>query len=71
MIVGNGTRIAQIYGAAGHDSADHIASWHPSVALAVADFLDMCADVTTPDDDPNESGLREVLAVATAYLGEI
>ena len=40
--------------------AEHIASWHPDVALAVADLLDVLAD---PADMP------AALAVARAYLG--
>jgi len=45
---------------------EHVASWHPAVALAVADWLDECADdygrgFGTPD--------AHALAVATAYLG--
>ena len=43
----------------------HIASWHPAVALAVADWLDCQAD-TTCDCGVDESAL----AVARAYLGE-
>ena len=46
----------------------HIASWHPAVAVAVADWLDQCAQFS-------ERGLlgviheRKALAVARAYLG--
>ena len=45
----------------------HIASWHPAVALAVADWLDEAADVA------DMNGFIEsdaALAVARAYLGE-
>lgn len=53
------------------EDAEHIASWHPAVALAVADWLDRLAgayDFTylTPDSVPT---MREALAVARAYLG--
>jgi hypothetical protein len=45
--------------------AEHIASWHPAVALAVADWLD---DTDTEGHHPDESccGACEV---ARAYLG--
>lgn len=43
-------------------NAEHIASWHPGVALAVADWLDAC--VRRPN-----FAITEALAVATAYLG--
>ncbi len=47
----------------GRDAA-HIASWHPAVALAVADWLDEEAAWTGQGDD------KHALAVARAYLGE-
>jgi len=45
---------------------EHIASWHPAVALAVADWLDL---MTQPGrgDDPDEWDAAH--AVARAYLG--
>jgi hypothetical protein len=45
--------------------AQHIASWHPAVALAVADLLD-----TAPDTGTSSITYHAALAVATAYLGE-
>lgn len=58
--------------------AQHIASWHPAVALAVADWLDATADRVDMGRDPKDGGRRnhgwrgsrEALAVATAYLNE-
>ena len=50
--------------------AEHIASWHPLVALAVADLLDAAAD----DLDADERCLMTqagVLKLARAYLGEM
>jgi hypothetical protein len=48
---------------AGH--AAHIASWHPAVALAVADWLESAArDAEMIGPDP------AALAVARAFLGE-
>jgi hypothetical protein len=52
---------------------EHIASWHPAVALAVADWLDdEAADTEEWNEQTGES--RPVnpyaLAVARAYLGE-
>ena len=42
----------------------HIASWHPAVALAVADWLDLADQEWSPSD------LREsAKTVARAYLG--
>jgi hypothetical protein len=51
---------------ADENNAAHIASWHPAVALAVADWLDVTADVA--EEAP---GLfpYEALAVVRAYLG--
>lgn len=46
---------------------DHIASWHPAVALAVADWLDVTADMH--ERGPVLPRLTEALAVARAYLG--
>jgi hypothetical protein len=42
--------------------SEHIASWHPTVALAVADLLDVIATWDWVADP-------EALAVARAYLG--
>jgi len=38
--------ILAMVGEAHDDSTHHIASWHPAVALAVADWLNACALVT-------------------------
>ena len=47
--------------------AEHIASWHPVVALAVADLLDALAgEPVLYEDNPV---VRKALAVADAYLG--
>lgn len=44
----------------------HIASWHPAVALAIANWLDSSAFLQENDQgcDP------DAIAVAAAYLGE-
>lgn len=62
--------------AVGMSDAEHIASWHPAVALAVADWLDVAADSPTcicdchlADGDPHCEH-SAALAVARAYLGE-
>ena len=48
--------------------AEHITSWHPAVALAVADLLD-------EEAQGEENGLFDAsflaVAVASAYLGEM
>ena len=52
--------------------AEHIASWHPAVALAVARWLEdeSYAPETDLGDGITTGGPRmEALAVATAYLG--
>ena len=50
-------------------NAEHIASWHPAVALAVADLLDTAADHFDPGGEflPVYS---EALKLAHAYLQE-
>lgn len=56
----------------GRADAAHIASWHPAVALAVADWLDIMADCAAVlegfDLDPSKTEVA-ALAVARAYLG--
>lgn len=57
-----------------HDAA-HIASWHPAVALAVADWLDDAAEnvALSPAlgfDMRIHIATNYALAVARAYLGE-
>ncbi len=50
--------------------ADHIASWHPAVALAVADWLDHAAESADLNRTPYvDDHYRAALKVATAYLG--
>lgn len=61
-----------------YGDSEHIASWHPAVALAVADWLDSVAGAnTSPDEDVPHAGRTianvdnaAALAVARAYLGE-
>lgn len=52
------------------DEAPHIASWHPTVALAVADWLDAVTDDQNADFDLINSEGYSALTVARAYLGE-
>ena len=53
-------------------NADHIASWHPVVALAVADLLDKFAWMGEMDEDLlGRVGCDEVIALARAYLNEV
>lgn len=52
--------------------SDHIASWHPVVALAVADLLDFFADAAESGNDIpalRGRGLEQALVVARTYLG--
>ena len=46
--------------------ADHIASWHPAVALAVADWLDATAKTSAP----YRAEFPHAVGVARTYLGE-
>lgn len=61
--------------------AIHIASWHPAVALAVADWLEATArefdafglvgqPFQVADDHPRDGRRTAALAVAAAYLGD-
>lgn len=57
------------------DTADYIASWHPAVALAVADSLDQAAAIVEEaDNGPLQMAMGAIceplVAVARAYLGE-
>ena len=68
--------VADTYDKPGQADAEHIASWHPAVALAVADWLDATA---AENNSPEDSGLgflnfitadsHAALAVARTYLG--
>ncbi len=49
------------------DEAEHIASWSPPAALAVADWLEVIADSKPLGFAP---GFDQALKVARAYLGE-
>lgn len=54
--------------------AEHIASWHPAVALAVADLLDVTAEWVERDAIRSKLPMTQTdeaaLTVATTYLGE-
>jgi len=66
MVATTATRLNPNPGAQGHADAAHIASWHPAVALAVADLLDHAAThqvAFTPNVRPL------LLDVARAYIG--
>jgi hypothetical protein len=53
-------------------AAEHVASWHPAVALAVADWLEREAALIDAQVFPQSDPVMEryPLAVARAYLGE-
>lgn len=59
------------------DDLAHIASWHPLVALAVADWLEVEADEAdrySGEGAPQVCcgrGYRDAVAVARAYLGGV
>lgn len=48
------------------EDAAHLAAWHPAVALAVADWL----DVTARDTGTSSLAYHAALAVARVFLGE-
>ena len=53
------------------DEAEHVASWSPPVALAVADLLDKIAWMGEMDPDMlGRVGCDEAIAIARTYLGE-
>ena len=47
---------------------DHVAGWHPAVAVAVADWLDSIADRADADGITGSLDEPHALAVARAYL---
>ena len=49
----------------GISDLNHLSHWHPAVALAVADWLDVVAETSSP----TRAGFDEALAVAREYLG--
>lgn len=63
-------------------TVEHIASWHPAVALAVADWLESVAGACSPPVPESaldvvdagrmitDADAKHALAVARAYLGE-
>lgn len=55
------------FGACLTTDAEHIASWHPAVALAVADWLDEAAD-EAESFGHSDAPAPHAIAVANAYL---
>jgi len=77
-LIGGDILVAHAYypGADG-ESAEHIASWHPAVALAVVEVLEAAAAEADDLDefdgfDPLAAipGYAQTVALALAYLGE-
>ena len=62
--------ILAMVGEAHEDSAEHIASWHPAVALAVADWLDQAAIHVDGGSLLHHPMSARAEVVARAYLGE-
>lgn len=61
------TSMQRLIGGMDAPDSDHYSSWHPAVALAVADWLDRTADILDRTCDCNWP--NEPFAVANAYLG--
>jgi hypothetical protein len=65
---------SHVASAGAEELAAHIASWHPTVALAVADLLDhIYADIDNEDELADDDLYRYELAalrLARTYLGE-
>ena len=55
-------------GCATNDDAEHVASWHPAVALEVAGFLDFAA-AYADQPEPQSPTVQFACAIARAYLG--
>ena len=51
--------------------AEHVASWHPAVALAVAGWLDNIADRGEADGTTGRLDEPHATGVARLYLGEV
>lgn len=51
-------------------NVEHIASWHPGVALAVAALLETAASCSCGPEDDHGDLAAAALAVACAFLGE-
>ena len=51
------------------ENAEHIASWHPDVALAVADWLESVADRYDYATTVKGADLDHAVTIARAYLG--
>ena len=64
------TATQRLVGGADAPWSEHIASWHPTVALAVADWLDAYAERLEVLGHAIGSNHGQALAVARAYLGE-
>lgn len=59
------------HGAASQEAdADHAASWHPLVALSVADLLDRFAGCDCDEDGDHWAEKAAALNVARVFLGE-
>lgn len=54
-----------------YPDAEHIASWHPLVGLAVADWLDSWEDFEFEPDSSYAEDHRAAVKVARVYLAEV
>lgn len=53
----------------GQADAEHIAAWHPAVALVAADLWDNAADWVEFSGNEGSDGIRQALAFARVFLG--
>lgn len=77
MVTGHDRKAVMVPGepTANPSNAEHIASWDPTVALAVADWLDLMAEDyapywSKPYAAPFVPVIEKAYRIARAYLGE-
>lgn len=69
------TAMQRLVGGMDAPDCDHYSSWHPAVALAVADFMESAAEhakaIETGEllSSPHQFWINHALTIARAYLG--
>lgn len=70
MVISDAGIVANTWDKPDLSDAEYIASWHPAVALAVADWLDACVAFLEERPEYTHDGQDYAFTVARAYLGE-